>query len=155
MARSTLFALLVLALIQVVAAIPLGQGLIINKAANGALQARFPRTALHVDRDDPQDPSNAWSIKSFEEGASISTLDNENFVYASNGVAFLMPIEQKWYFENAGNNFYKIKVPNQDLVLTWQEYYGVGEALVQKANGGPEQLWQIQTSSDYGRMYRQ
>ncbi|KAF9936613.1 hypothetical protein BGZ67_002203 [Mortierella alpina] len=152
MARSTLFTLLVLALIQVALAVPFGVGLIVNRAASGALKGN-PFKPLTVSPDDFR--AKPWSIKPFEEGVLIEALGTPEpfFVSARGGRAFLTPEEQKWYFENAGDNLYKIKLPNEDQVLGWdEESY---EVRLQRAKGTPEQLWSILRTHDYGRMYRQ
>ncbi|KAF9936614.1 hypothetical protein BGZ67_002204, partial [Mortierella alpina] len=89
----------------------------------------------------------------FDEGVVIGSLGAQDFFVNARGEkAFLAPEEQKWYFENAGENSYKIKLPNEDQVLGWDARSR--EVRLQGANGSPEQLWSIRRY-DYGRMYRQ
>ncbi|KAF9970300.1 hypothetical protein BGZ75_002332 [Mortierella antarctica] len=151
MARSTLFSLVVLVLIQVALAVPFGVGLIVNRATNGVLKGE-PFRPLTVGPGDFY--TKPWIIKPFEEGVLIEAVGTPRlFVNADYGRAVLTPEEQKWYFENAGENLYKIKLPNEDQVLGLAE--GSNVVRLQGANGSDEQLWSIRGRDGYSRMYRQ
>ncbi|KAG0011602.1 hypothetical protein BGZ81_002078, partial [Podila clonocystis] len=152
MARSTLFTFLMLvALIQVALAIPFGYNLVINVAGNGALKA-YQGKKLIVEPGNLQGPYNMWGINRFEEGASIFMPPAGAYLSVADGNVALERRETKWYFEQAGFNVYKIKLPNEDLVLDWNEDSEV--VSLQPSNGSPEQLWRVQDPYGYSRMYR-
>jgi len=150
MAGSTLIALLVLALVQVALAVPTGVYAIINKAVNGALKAESTG-ALTVEPGRLH--SSPWVIYTASRGSIIRPQDGEDYITAEGGEALLTPYPTEWYFEPAGKEIYKIKFPSEDKVLTWDK--DAREVKVQGSRGTSEQLWQVQSLRNYGRMFRQ
>ncbi len=149
MARSTLFVLLVLALIQVALAAPYGVYLIVNKAANGTLRGHEKFQPLTVHRDDLSPIR--WKIASNDKGTRILTFNHHYFISDHKWVAILTRDRQYFRFEEVGNDICKIKHLTYDKVLTWIEH--TRYVSLEDVNGGDEQLWQIQPwLYDYSRM---
>ncbi|KAF9573150.1 hypothetical protein EC968_008999 [Mortierella alpina] len=152
MARSTLFALLVMALFQVALAIPFGLNTIVNKAADGVLKGQ-PFQLLSVQPGDLR--GNPWYLQPSRQGVIISTPDRRLSVTLLRGQATLTPQKTEWSLEKAGEDLFTIRpLYNADLALGWDE--STKNVYVERLEGGDEQVWQIKGPSyDYGRMYRQ
>ncbi|KAF9954177.1 hypothetical protein BGZ72_004772 [Mortierella alpina] len=160
MARSTLFALLVLALIQVVLALPYGYKMIINVAAKGALIGdpyKSPNRAPTVERNSQGFAYNMWGIDPTPEGGATATIFMPPaYSFLSFTPDFGVTLSREafaWAIHSAGGDNYIIKLPNNDLVLNWDERYG--DVSMSPANGSPGQLWQIGSSFSYNRMFSQ
>ncbi|KAF9280096.1 hypothetical protein BGZ68_007512 [Mortierella alpina] len=153
MTRSTLFALLVLALIQVALALPFGYHKIFNVAANGVLKGGYAGTVPTVDENVQDGPFAMWGIDALEDGASIFMPPAGSFLNAVKGQVIVKGGPFKWVFQNAGYGQYLIKLPYDDLVLDWDE--GTRKVSLRPADGSDTQLWQVPTSHSYSRMYYQ
>ncbi|KAF9967425.1 hypothetical protein BGZ70_009570 [Mortierella alpina] len=123
--------------------------MIINEAAHGALKGEAFQV-LTVEYNDLK--AEPWILERRDEGVVISTPDKD-FVSAIKGEAMLTPFEHKWSFEDAGDDVFKIKVPYEDQVLSWDE--DSEKVYVLPAKGGNEQLWRVVRVIHYDRMYRQ
>ncbi|KAF9280095.1 hypothetical protein BGZ68_007511 [Mortierella alpina] len=153
MARTTLFALLVLALIQVALALPFGYGKIFNVAANGVLSGGYAGTVPTVEKNIRDGPFAMWDIIPYENGAALYMPPAGAFLNAASGQVLVEAGPFKWVFQNAGSNQYIIKLPNDDLVFDWNER--TNKVSLRPANGSPTQLWQVPTPYSYSRMYYQ
>ncbi|KAF9964655.1 hypothetical protein BGZ70_006135 [Mortierella alpina] len=153
MARSTLFALLVLALIQVAWALPYGYHQIINDAAKGAIIGYRGRTP-NVERGEFGESNNYWGIEEVPGGATIFMPPAGSFLTVVDG-GYVLLEEKKyvWAISTAGDGKYIIKNPNSDLVLDWNERSR--NVVLKPANGESSQLWHIGTTPSYSRMFHQ
>ncbi|CAO3573940.1 unnamed protein product [Mortierella alpina] len=153
MARSTLFALLVLALIQVSWALPYGYNQIINVAANGALIGYRERTPF-VEKNQMGTANKFWGINEISGGATIFMPPASAFLRAVSKTDVLVSGgPYPWAVNSAGNGKYTIKAVNEDLVLDWNEDSSI--VSLKPANGNPSQQWRIGSSLGYSRMFNQ
>ncbi|KAF9967424.1 hypothetical protein BGZ70_009569 [Mortierella alpina] len=153
MARSLLLALLVLvALLQVALTAPAGLKRIFNREFDGTLQVKQGGSAVVVGRD--KNDFGVWAIRPQKEGAHLYNPRTGNYL-GVNGDKVVVTADrrQTWSLESAGPGVYKIKLPNEDLVLDVDG--DSKEAVLRRSNGSVEQLWQFVSSVDYSRMYRQ
>ncbi|KAG9323170.1 hypothetical protein KVV02_001801 [Mortierella alpina] len=152
MARSFFLALLLLvALIQVALTAPAGLKRILNRAGDGALQVNQSGSVV-VDHD--KTSFGVWAIRPQQEGALLYNPRTGEYLGVNGGkVVVAADRRQTWSLESAGNGVYKIKLPNEDLVLDVDRQSK--QVVLQRSNGSVEQLWQFVSSVDYSRMYRQ
>ncbi|KAF9573152.1 hypothetical protein EC968_009001 [Mortierella alpina] len=152
MTRSFLLALLVLvALVQAVLAAPVGMKRILNRALDGTLQLNQDLSVV-VDYD--KNSFGVWAIRPQKEGAHLyNPRTGEYLGVEGERVVVTAARRQTWSIESADTGLYKIKLPNEDLVLDVDR--SSGQVFVQRSSGRTEQLWQFISSIDYSRMYRQ
>ncbi|KAF9280097.1 hypothetical protein BGZ68_007513 [Mortierella alpina] len=152
MARLIMFALLVLALIQVSLALPYGPSVIFNLEANGVLKGKRNQVPI-VERNNLQGP--IWEIQMFEEGASIYLPEASEYLNVEEytNEVVIEGGEFEWRIESAGPGAFKIKLPNVDSLLDWD--VNSQKVILQPAKESPSQLWLIKRPFHYSRMYRQ
>ncbi|KAF9922639.1 hypothetical protein FBU30_007248 [Linnemannia zychae] len=91
-----------------------------------------------------------WVIERFEEGYTIKNLGTGFYLTARNGEAYgsseFDSTNSKWYIESLGQGFFRISVPNQDLLVTAlrkNSQYPISLYL-ESADGSPEQKWSFE-----------
>ncbi|KAF9943526.1 hypothetical protein BGZ72_003902, partial [Mortierella alpina] len=151
MARLFLLTLLVLiALIQVALTAPAGIKRILNKGPDGTLQlSQGGSVVIGHEKTD----YGVWAIRPQTVGALLYNPRTGEYLGVNGGGAVVASDKrQTWSLESAGDNFYKIKFPNDDLVLDVDRTSK--QAVLRRSNGSAEQLWRFVSSVDYSRMYR-